>query len=47
MTMKKQYLGHFNSEELTREILKQRGVPLSLDAYTLSVYEIEVLVDSR
>ena len=47
MTMKKQYLGHFNSEELTREIWKQRGVPLSLDAYTLSVYEIEVLVDSN
>ena len=43
LTMKKQYLGHFNVEELAREIIRQRGLPFSLDAYTLSVYEIEVL----
>ena len=46
LTMKKQYLGHFNAEELAREIIKQRGVPLSLDAYTLSTYEIEMLSSS-
>jgi hypothetical protein len=30
-------------EELAREVIRQRGLPFSLDAYTLSVYEIEVL----
>lgn len=42
LTMKRQYLGHFNSEELSRIILKHRKFPTSLDAFTLSVYEIEI-----